>query len=289
MILPTALPVFVVALLGYLLARAGRPFDDKTITFLVTEIGAPALVFFQLSTASLAPASVGRIAAATAVAILANLVIGVVVLRASGLALRTYLPALAFPNTGNLGLPLALYAAGAEGLSYAIVVFSTMSIANLTAGQAIAAGRAQWATAIRSPILPAVALGLLCNFAALELPTWAVHTLELLSSLTIPLMLLMLGTACARIGVKIAPRTIAMAALRLGLGATAGLVISSLFGFTGALRVVFVLQCAMPVAVYNYVFAQKYGNEPEAVASLVVISTLFSMVTTLGLLAFLIE
>jgi predicted permease len=68
-ILPTAMPVFVVAFLGYLLARAGRPFDDKTVTFIVGDVGAPALIFYQLTTTTLAPDNIGRIAAATALAI----------------------------------------------------------------------------------------------------------------------------------------------------------------------------------------------------------------------------
>jgi predicted permease len=36
----------------------------------------------------------------------------------------------------------------------------------------------------------------------------------------------------------------------------------------------------MPVAVFNYLFAQMYDNEPGEVASLVVISTLLAVVTT---------
>ena len=48
-ILPAVLPVFITALIGYALAKANRPFDNKTITFLVASIGTPALVFFNLS------------------------------------------------------------------------------------------------------------------------------------------------------------------------------------------------------------------------------------------------
>jgi hypothetical protein len=47
------------------------------------------------------------------------------------------------------------------------------------------------------------------------------------------------------------------------------------------------MQCAMPVAVYNYLFAQKWNNQPEEVASLVVMSTLASILTVPVLLHFL--
>ena len=69
------------------------------------------------------------------------------------------------------------------------------------------------------------------------------------------------------------------------MGTVAGFVLASAFGFTGPERVAFVLQCAMPVAVYNYLFAQMYNNDPEDVASLVIVSTVLSVVTTPILLA----
>ena len=69
----------------------------------------------------------------------------------------------------------------------------------------------------------------------------------------------------------------------------AGFVLSSAFGFSGPERVAFVLQCAMPVAVYNYLFAQMYNNDPEDVASLVIVSTVLSVVTTPILLAVLVK
>jgi malate permease and related proteins len=102
----------------------------------------------------------------------------------------------------------------------------------------------------------------------------------MLSGLTIPLMLLMLGTSLAQIKVTTFPRAALMSLVRIGMGVIAGFALSSLFGFTGPERIAFVLQCAMPVAVFNYLFAEMYNNEPGEVASLVVVSTLFAVVTT---------
>ena len=47
------------------------------------------------------------------------------------------------------------------------------------------------------------------------------------------------------------------------------------------------LQCAMPVAVNNYLFALRWNNNPEEVAGTVVVSTLASVVTLPALLWFL--
>jgi predicted permease len=279
-ILPAVLPVFITALIGYALARANRPFDNKTITFLVASIGTPALVFFNLANTTVAPGALAIMAAATLIAIAFYLAAGVVALRALGLKWQTFLPSLAFPNAGNLGLPLAFYAAGEEGLNYAIVIFAVTSILNLTAGQAIAAGRNNWLMVLRSPILPAVTLGLIFAYGGIPIPLWATNTLEMLSGLTIPLMLLMLGTSLARIKVTTFGRSAVLSVVRIGMGVIAGFTLVALFGFTGPERIAFVVQCAMPVAVFNYVFAQMYDNEPGEVASLVVVSTLLSVITT---------
>ena len=287
-ILPAILPVFIMALLGFALAKSGRLMDGGTTAFLVATVGTPALVFSNLATTPFHSGTLLSLAAATMIAIAFYLVAGAIALKASGLKLRTYLPSLAFPNAGNLGLPLALYAAGQEGLNDAIIIFAVTSIINMTAGQVIAAGKGNWARALRSPIIPAVALGVACAYFGLTLPLWLTNTLSLLSGLTIPLMLLMLGTSLANIQVTGLPRATALSVLRISMGAAAGFVLASAFGFSGPERVAFVVQCAMPVAVYNYLFAQMYDNDPEDVASLVIVSTVLSVVTTPILLAVLV-
>ena len=284
-ILPAVLPVFITAFIGYALAKANRPFDNKTVAFLVVTLGTPALVFYNLARTTVVPGALLGIAAATVVAILFYLVVGAAVVKAAGMRLRTFLPSLAFPNAGNLGLPLAFYAAGEEGLNYAIVIFAITSIFNLTIGQALAAGSTKWTAVLKSPVVPAVALGLIFAYGGLKLPQWAVNTLSMLSGLTIPLMLLMLGTSLAQIKVTTFPRAALMSVVRIGMGVIAGFALSSLFSFSGAERTAFVLQCAMPVAVFNYLFAEMYNNEPGEVASLVVVSTLFAVLTTPVVLA----
>ena len=287
-ILPAILPVFILALLGFALAKSGHAMDGGTTAFLVATVGTPALVFSNLATTPFNSGTLLSLAAATLIAIAFYLVVGATALKASGLKLRTYLPSLAFPNAGNLGLPLALYAAGQKGLNDAIIIFAVTSVVNMTAGQVIAAGRGNWARALRSPIIPAVALGVACAYLGVALPLWLTNTLSLLSSLTIPLMLLMLGTSLAKIQVTGFPRAGALSVLRISMGTAAGFLLAAAFDFSGPERVAFVLQCAMPVAVYNYLFAQMYDNDPEDVASLVIVSTVLSVVTTPILLAVLV-
>src|SRR5215470_4605215 len=119
-ILPAVLPVFITALIGYALAKANRPFDNKTVAFLVVTLGTPALVFYNLARTTVVPGALLGIAAATVVAIAFYLRMDADVVKAAGMRLRTFLPSLTFPNAGNLGLPVAVHATGKEGLNYVI-------------------------------------------------------------------------------------------------------------------------------------------------------------------------
>jgi len=56
-ILSAVLPVFITAFIGYAVARLDKPFDNKTVAFLVSSVGTPALVFFNLAKTPIVPAA----------------------------------------------------------------------------------------------------------------------------------------------------------------------------------------------------------------------------------------
>jgi predicted permease len=60
------------------------------------------------------------------------------------------------------------------------------------------------------------------------------------------------------------------------------------FGLEPVAFGVLVLQVATPVAVTSYMLAEKYGADSDAVAGLVVVSTLMSVATLPVILAFVI-
>ncbi len=107
--------------------------------------------------------------------------------------------------------------------------------------------------------------------------------------MTIPLMLLMLGASLARLRIKTARNAVSLSVIRIVTGGAIDYAITFMLELHGAAQSVLIMQCAMPVAVYNYLFAQKWNNEPEEVAGLVVVSTLASIVTVPALLFVLIR
>jgi hypothetical protein len=286
-VLSVVLPIVLTVAVGFAWSRLGRTLGSKDLTALVSDVATPCLIVstFQTSRLSFDAFAVMAGATVTAIALFASL--GGLILFLTGLRIRTFLPSISFPNAGNLGLPVSLYAFGQEGLGYAIAFFSIASVANYTLGQTIASGKANWRGLARLPILYAVAFGIALAFWDVKLPGWAGTTIGLIGSLTVPIMLLMLGASLSQLKVADFGRAFFVSVVRLALGAAVGIGVAAAFGLSGTLRAVLILQCANPVAVYNYLFAQRWDNEPEAVAGVVVISTLLSLLTIPLLLAWL--
>jgi malate permease and related proteins len=256
-------------------------------TPLVVDIGTPCLIFATFAKISIAPISFAAIAIASTASLICFALVAATFLPLAGLRVRTFLPSLTFPNNGNLGLPLAAYAFGEQGLGYAIVFYAICMIGQFTVGQAIAAGTASWRGMLRLPLIYAVLLGVAVSVWHVPLPLWILNTISLIGGMTIPLMLLMLGASLARPQVVTLSRAIVLSLLRIGLGACIGVGIAFLFQLGPVARSVLIMQCAMPVAVYNYLFAQKWNNQPEEVAGLVVVSTVASILSVPALLHFL--
>ncbi len=283
-ILGAIAPVLLTALVGYGWTRSGRAFDGVTLTLLVTDLGMPCLIFASFAKSALPAAAFAQAAAAVTAIILALTAAGWGALRLCHLSPRIYLPSLAFPNVGNLGLPLALYAFGPKGLDIAIVFFTVTSVINFTLGQAIAAGTMSWRDILRMPLIYAVLLGLAANAAGFVPPPWLANILSLLAGITVPLMLLQLGASLGRLKVASLPRAFMLSLLRIGMGAAIGFAVTALFGVHGTARAVLIQDSAMPVAVFSYVFALRWNNQPEEIAGLVVVSTLMAILTAPALL-----
>jgi len=110
-------------------------------------------------------------------------------------------------------------------------------------------------------------------------PAWLSNPPQLLGGLLIPAMLLMLGTSLVRLSVRDLPQALALAIARLMLGMGAALGMIWLFELQGIAAGVLFLQASMPVAVFNFVFADRFARSPEQVAAAVLVSTLLGMAT----------
>lgn len=273
------LPVFLLSALGYLWGLRRMPFDHLFVAQLVTIVGSPCLIFSTLSKVEFPPGEVGLMAAATCACLVLTTIVGVVALKLAGLPQRIYLPSLVFPNVGNMGLPVCLFAFGDQGLALAMIYFAVTTGCQFTVGPPMASGRWQLSALLKVPFVYAVGAAFVVQMLHLPVPQWLANTASLTGGLAIPLMLIALGVALAELKIANLPRALAMSVGRLLLGFLTGWVIATLFRLDGAMRAVAMIQSAMPVAVFNYMFARLYGTEPEEVAGIVLLSTVLSYAT----------
>lgn len=272
-------PVLICAAIGYAWAKSGRRYDVEIVTVLATSISLPALVFTTLVETQIEIAALGKMVAAAAAATGLFGAVGAAVLKLARIPLRSFLPAMMFPNVGNMGLPLAALGFGEAGLALAIVFFAVSVVLQITIGVALAAGTVSPRALVRIPALYAVAGAIVILAGGLEAPAWLLNTTRILGGMLVPLMLITLGVSLAGLKVGNLGRGLGLALLRFALGIGAGLGVGYALGLEDTARAILILQAAMPVAVINFLFAQRYGTDPAEVAGLVVISTLFGFAT----------
>lgn len=272
-------PVFIIIAVGFAWARAKKPYDANVITLLVNTISTPCLVIDMLTRPGLTIPALGEMGLASALCLTLAGLSGWTMTRAMGLPARTYVPPLVWSNGGNMGLPLCLFAFGELGLGLAIAWFAVSSVSNYTIGQAIAAGGITFREVVRMPMTWAILTAVAMIAFDLRLPTVAQRAVGLLGALTVPLMLLSLGYALASLRIASYHRSVAFSVARLFGGFAIGWSVSLMLGLEGAARGVVVIQSGMPAAVLNYLFAVRYGEDPQETASIVVISTALSVVT----------
>jgi predicted permease len=272
----TIFPVIACVGLGYLWARFNQPYDTRIVTRLVGHIGAPCLIFSTMVGIQGLSGQIAEMALSAAVALAAFAALGATLLILAKLPLRTYLAPVTFPNAGNIGLPLCLFAFGEEGLALGIGFFAVSASAQLIFGQWLFSGFPTPLPLLKAPIPYAVAIGAIFLATETPVPDFLYNTTDLLGGFAIPLMTFTLGVSLARLRVVRFSRTLSLSLLRLAMGAAGGFGFAELWGYEGMQKGVLIIQCSMPIAVFNYLFASYYERDPEEVASLVVLSSLLA-------------
>lgn len=287
-VLEIVAPVFILAAIGFTWVKFDFEYRIEFVTRLTMTISVPCLIFSALMGAEIGRDTLAVLLGASALCYLALFAVFGAVLWVRGLDLRTFCVPLVFGNTGNLGLPLALFAFGPEGLSYAIVVFAVMAIMSFTLGIWVVAGGGNPIATLKEPIVAATILGTLFLWNGWETPEFLSNTTELIGQMAIPLMLISLGVALARLKLQSALRAGWLSVVKICASVAIAAVIGLWLGLNETAFAVFVLQISTPVAVTSYFLAAKYGADADEVASLVVVSTLISVLALPITLAFLI-
>ncbi len=271
-------PVFLLAAIGFVWVKLGFEYRVQFVTRLAMTLAVPCLIFVALMRTEVAPEALAALSLASLAAYAVVMIASFLLVKALGLDVPTFVAPLAFGNTGNLGLPLALFAFGAEGLGYAVVVFAVMAILSFTIGIWMVSGGGSLKRVVQEPLVAATLLGALFLWQDWQTPVFLTNALELIGQMAIPLMLITLGVAVARLETKAMGQALALSLVKVLICVGAAYGAAVLFNLEPVAAAVLIVQVATPVAVTSYLLAEKYGNDAQPVAGLVVASTLLSVV-----------
>ena len=280
-------PVFILAAIGFTWVKIGWSYEIEFVTRLAMTLSVPAPIFVALMKANISADTLSNLFLSSLIAYLFLALIFWVTGKIFKLNMATYWAPLIFGNTGNLGLPLAMFAFGEVGLGYAVVVFAVMAIGSFSIGVWMVSGGGSINKVFKEPMVWATLLGALFLIQGWQTPKWATNTLELLGQMAIPLMLITLGVALARLRINLISRAIILSILKLCVSVGVAWIIGIYFELNDIAFAVLVMQIATPVAVTSYLLAQKYGADANEVAGLVIASTalsVFALPVLLGIL-----
>ncbi|WP_372603740.1 AEC family transporter [Actibacterium sp.] len=286
-VLEIVAPVFLLAAVGFGWVKMGFEYRVEFVTRLAMTLSVPCLIFVALMKTDIDPQALTTLSLASAAAYGAVTAVFFLGLRLAGLDIRTYLAPLIFGNTGNMGLPLAIFAFGNSGLGYAVVVFAVMAIYSFTFGIWLVSGGGSPLKVIKEPLVAGTVLGGIFLWQGWETPKFLTNALELIGQMAIPVMLITLGVAVARLRPGKLGQALVLSSFKIGTCVAIAAVIGRAFGLAPEPFAVLVVQVSTPVAVTSYLLAEKYGADSDAVAGLVVVSTLLSVATIPLTLAFL--
>jgi predicted permease len=257
----------------------GFPFEREFVTRVIMNVSGPCLIVDSLARLTLPIDAFLTMLGSSIAMFVATAALALAIVWLLRLPVRSYLPALAIGNNGNLGLPLCLFAFGQEGLGLAVAVYVTNSVGQFTFTPLLQSRASPWRTLATTPVIYGAVIGAAVLGFGITLPTWIGTTIGLLGDLMIPLMLLALGNTLGGLSAPRLPFAVGFGTLRLVLGFAVALAIAEVFDIQGIARGVLILQGAMPAAIFNYLFAARYDRHPDDIAGVVLMSTLVSALT----------
>ena len=274
-------PVFFVIGIGYFLGKKNPKIDTSFITNFGANIGSPAIVIYSVTTTGLTFNIFVEYFIYYFIAILGFSLIGVIFLKFLKKDIIMELPPFIMPNTGNMGLPICLFAYGTQGLGIAGAISSLIILFHFTVGVFLASKKFSINVILKSPAFYAILFSVLLIYFEIEVPNFITNTTMLLTYATIFLILMSLGIALTRLKVFSFNSAIISSIARVFLGPFVGFVIIYYFKLDGIAAGVLFIQCSMPSAILNYLVASIYSPKKivDSIASMIVVSTILSFIT----------
>ena len=262
------------------MGKKNPKFDTNFITNFAGNIGTPAMIFYTVTTTGITLSIFTHYFVYALIMIGGFVIIGLIFLFLLKKDLSMELPPLILPNTGNMGIPICLFAYGTQGLGVASAIASVIILFHFTLGVFLAKKRFSFDVVIKSPPLYAIIVSVIFLYFQIKPPLFLENTTFLLTYATIFLVLMSLGIALTKFRFSLKDSVI-LSLCRVILGPLIAFIIIYNFDLSGFAAGVLLIQSAMPSAILNYLVGSMYSPKKviDSIASTIVVSTVMSFFT----------
>ena len=274
-------PVFFVIGIGYYLGKKDPNINTDLITNFAANIGSPAMIFYSITTTGVTLSIFLEYFIYSIIIISAFSIAGVIFLIILQKDYISELPPLILPNTGNIGLPLCLFAYGTAGLGVASAIASVVILLHFTIGVLLAKKSFSLKILIKNMPIYGILISIIFLYFEWSVPGYVENTTFLLTYATIFLILMSLGIALAKLKVISWTHASILGAVRVVIGPIIGFGLIKFFNLDGFAAGVLLIQSCMPSAVLTYLVGSMYSEKRvvDSVASVIVTSTIMSFIT----------
>ena len=274
-------PVFFVIGIGYYLGKKNPKIDTNFITNFAGNIGTPAMIFYTITTTGVTLSVFIEYFIYALIVIGGFSIVGLIFLSLLKRDVISELPPLILPNTGNMGIPICLFAYGSSGLGVASAIASVIILLHFTVGVLLAKKSFSLEILIKNVPIYGIITSVIFLYFEWEVPGFVENTTFLLTYTTIFLVLMSLGIALSRFQVVSWTKASILGAVRVIIGPIIGYTLIKYLGLSGFSAGVLLIQSSMPSAILTYLVGSMYSEKKvvDGVASVIVTSTLMSLIT----------
>jgi len=274
-------PVFFVIGIGYYLGKKNPDINTDFITTFAGNVGTPAMIFYTITTTGVTLSVFTEYFIYALIIIGGFSFIGILFLLLLKKDFISELPPLILPNTGNMGIPICLFAYGTAGLGVASAIASVVILLHFTLGVLLAKKSFSLEILIKNMPIYGIIISVIFLYFEWDVPGYLENTTFLLTYATIFLVLMSLGIALSRLKVVSWTHASILGAVRVIIGPIIGFGLIKFLNLNGFAAGVLLIQSCMPSAVLTYLVGSMYSEKKvvDSVASVIVTSTIMSFVT----------
>jgi len=275
------MPVFFIVGIGYLLGKKKSNIDTTFITNYSSDFGAPALFIFAITSSGVTFDVFSEYFIYSLIALICFAIIGVIFLFFMKKDISRELPPFFLPNTGNMGIPICLFAYGSLGMGVAAAISSLVVLLHFTVNIFLASKKFDIKIILKSPSTYAVIVAVAFLYFDLNMPKFVLNTVMLLGYAMIVLILMSLGVSLTQMKVFSLKSSMISSIGRVIIGPIIGFIIIKFFNLSGYAAGVLLIQSSMPSAILTYLIASMYSPKKivDNISSMIVVSTLISLIT----------